>query len=715
VPVDRDAILKKAEKLLRQGKLDGAIAEYVRLLEEQPKDWNSINALGDLYVRAGQVESGIAQFTQIADHLYGEGFLPRAAAVYKKILKLKADDEHALLRLADIATRQGVLVDAKTYYRHIAKRREAGGDRVGHAQIVVRLGELDPNDAGAKILGARAAHGINDTAKAVTLLTEAADALEKQKRVADALAALAEAVALDPSDASLRTRLLDGLLAQGELQRARLLARTAAEHVAVAGALDAAGSAAEALDALADAARLAPEDLALRTRVARASVAAGDLERARQFLTAEAAGDDPDLLNELARLELQSGRIDEGRRVLARLLELDPARRDAFMFVATDLADRGQVEGAFACVEVVAEAALRDEDWGGAAAALHEFVTRVPNQIPALIKLVEICVDGGLESTMFMAQSQLADAYLAAGRAAEARVIAEDLVAREPWLRANIERFRRALMMLGIADPDAVIAERLSGDSPFLSTVDVPAPGQDHTGAAGSVLLADGELPALSLELPEMPLAAEASAYDGGGDDAAVRAAEDVAAPVAVDAEPQIVAFDPPEIDLSDALSGLHAASPAAATGGSGSASLEEVFDDMRTRAVRESQLQNAQAQYGAGLEHASHGRLDHAIVAFEAAARVPMMRFPAGARLGRLHIARGDLQSGVEWLERASQAPPPTPDDGHAVLYELADALERLGESTRALAVLLELHADAGDYRDVTSRIDRLSRVQAP
>ena len=86
------------------------------------------------------------------------------------------------------------------------------------------------------------------------------------------------------------------------------------------------------------------------------------------------------------------------------------------------------------------------------------------------MRLVEICVDGGLEATMYSAQAQLADAYIEAGSAAEARVIAEDLVAREPWERANIERFRRALVLLGEPDPDALIAERLSGQSPFTST-----------------------------------------------------------------------------------------------------------------------------------------------------------------------------------------------------------------------------------------------------
>src|SRR6266705_4209492 len=71
---------------------------------------------------------------------------------------------------------------------------------------------------------------------------------------------------------------------------------------------------------------------------------------------------------------------------------------------------------------------------------------------------------------MYSAQAQLADAYLQAGSGAEARVIAEDLVAREPWERSNIERFRRALELLGESNIDAIIADRLSGQSPFTST-----------------------------------------------------------------------------------------------------------------------------------------------------------------------------------------------------------------------------------------------------
>jgi hypothetical protein len=71
-------------------------------------------------------------------------------------------------------------------------------------------------------------------------------------------------------------------------------------------------------------------------------------------------------------------------------------------------------------------------------------------------------------------------------------------------------------------------------------------------------------------------------------------------------------------------------------------------------------------------------------------------------------------LPEALDWLERASQAPAPTPDDGHQSLYELAEMLEKVGEVARALAVCMELESEAGAFRDVVERIDRLTKVQA-
>ena len=75
-PFDREGALKSAEKALKLGRIDAAITEYVKIVEAQPRDWNSANALGDLYVRAGQVDKGIGHYVRIADHLVGQCEVP---------------------------------------------------------------------------------------------------------------------------------------------------------------------------------------------------------------------------------------------------------------------------------------------------------------------------------------------------------------------------------------------------------------------------------------------------------------------------------------------------------------------------------------------------------------------------------------------------------------------------------------------------------------
>jgi tetratricopeptide (TPR) repeat protein len=137
---------------------------------------------------------------------------------------------------------------------------------------------------------------------------------------------------------------------------------------------------------------------------------------------------------------------------------------------------------------------------------------------------------------------------------------------------------------------------------------------------------------------------------------------------------------------------------------------LQAVFDQMRDAAEKEQDA--AQERFDLAQYHLRDGREADAIVQLELAAQAPIVRFKAAAQLGRLYLWRGDRAAAIQWLERAAEVPPVSPDEGHAVLYELADALEQAGELARALAVLLELDAQRRGYRDTARRIDRLSET---
>ena len=125
MPLDRAATLRTAEKLIRQGKLDAAIAEYRKVLDDQPKDWNTVNTLGDLLFRAGQIDKAVDEYERIADHFATEGFLSKAVALYRKILKIKPDQERAMWQLGDISAQQGLLVEARANFINVAQRRRA--------------------------------------------------------------------------------------------------------------------------------------------------------------------------------------------------------------------------------------------------------------------------------------------------------------------------------------------------------------------------------------------------------------------------------------------------------------------------------------------------------------------------------------------------------------------------------------------------------------
>jgi tetratricopeptide (TPR) repeat protein len=623
----------------------------------QPRDWNSANALGDLFVRAGQLDKGVEQYTRIADHLADEGFYPKAAALFKKILKVKATDEYALIRSGDVAAKQGLLADAKAAYQTVADRRRKVGNIRGAAEMVVRLGMVDPEDYGARFTAAKAARDLGDTDTATREFRAVAEWFTKEGRVDDARSAYRDLLELDPTDDEARAQVLAADIASGEFARALALAASPAELRQLAGALEAAGQHGEALSVLGRVADMDASDVQARVQLVRAHIGNGDLTTARRYLTPDVVAAEPTLWMVVAEVELRQGHLDEGKAAVASALAADPSQREAAIAMACRLAEH-DADSAYPGIEAVADAAVAEGDYAAAAAALHEFVTRVRRHIVALMRLVEICVDGGLEATMYSAQAQLADAYLDAGRGLEARIISEDLVAREPWDTANIARFRRALEMLGESDPDAIIADRLSGDSPFLATN--------------------------KMDLNE-----------GITFDEAVGMTELTAA-----------SNDEVEVDLSDEL-----VAPRAGKSDRAKTPLRPAGAMRDASRAQDEHL--AAEQLRLGLTYRDVGMLDDAIQSLELASRSSRQRFEAASVLGRLQAERGNRGAALEWFERAAEAPAPTVEAGRALLYDLASVLEDLGEAGRALAVFGELEADARGFRDVTARIERLSRAQ--
>jgi hypothetical protein len=249
-----------------------------------------------------------------------------------------------------------------------------------------------------------------------------------------------------------------------------------------------------------------------------------------------------------------------------------------------------------------------------------------------------------------------------AGRAVEARVVAEDLVTRAP-IEVNIDRFRCVLATLGTPDAETLLADLLKGSH------------EDSVAVAGepSVGTASAAVPGTEKDAGEEDSPSSTAEMDLSGLLADLSAFPVVSEPVASEPAPE----------------------------------LEEVFERLRTGVMAAVQ---EYSDYDVGLAHMREGRLAAAMAAFEAAALVPTTRFVVAARLGECLVADGDARRGIEWLVLAVAAQAPDIEQRCAVLFTLADALERTGERARALTVMLNIEAQVLAYRDVAARIERLS-----
>ena len=47
----RDQLLRSAEKHIAKGKFEAALKDYLRVVDENPRDISTLNKVGDLYVR----------------------------------------------------------------------------------------------------------------------------------------------------------------------------------------------------------------------------------------------------------------------------------------------------------------------------------------------------------------------------------------------------------------------------------------------------------------------------------------------------------------------------------------------------------------------------------------------------------------------------------------------------------------------------------------
>jgi len=372
--IKRDKVIADAEKLVAKGKIEPAIKEYERLLDDNPNDVNTLNRIGDLWVRINRTDEAVKTFAKIADHYGKDGFFLKAIAIYKKINKLDPSKLDVYAKLADLYAKQGLAMEAKSQYQVLADYYIKHGDPGNALMIYRKISELDPNAINVHVKLADLHSQAGQTAEALKEYDRVGRMLLKRGMLDEAVQVFKKALKIDAKNVDLVESLVVALIEAKDFNSAQSIVETALETN-----------------------KNSPKLLAMWSRIL---IGKGDLASAKSSLERALAADpnEPATREALADLYLKQNNLDKALEMIA--------------FIVDKAIGRGERNAA---VE-----------------ALNRILKVDAGHVPTLERLVATYTRLNEETNILASMNSLAEAHIAKSQYDKASVVLEKLIQREP-------------------------------------------------------------------------------------------------------------------------------------------------------------------------------------------------------------------------------------------------------------------------------------------
>jgi tetratricopeptide (TPR) repeat protein len=382
--LNKDRVFKAAETYIKKNKVDKAIAEYESWLKENPKDWNIIRTVGDLYARISRNDEAIKKYAQVADHYRKDGFNVRAIATYKMVLRLDPQNEPAMRNLAELQAEEGLLMEAKSYYQTLVELYNKQGHKRAAAEVFKKLAEIDPQD--------------------VKIRYKYADFLNKNGK---------------PDEA-------------------------AREYVGIADAFIGQGLVDEAIKILEQGRTLQTSDPALKIKLAQAFTLQGNHAQAIRLLeeVRKTASGDAAILGKLGEAYLAAGNTDDAQSIFQELTSIQPGNPENILRLADLRIAQSKLDTALDELTPLVDRHVAQSEGKKATELLGKVLSKDPYHVKSLLKLAEIHTILKQESGRVAAYDSLCEAYNRTGDYQKAVSVAEQLVELDPESSQHKDRLK---------------------------------------------------------------------------------------------------------------------------------------------------------------------------------------------------------------------------------------------------------------------------------
>ncbi len=144
--LDKNTILKNAQKYTARGQLDKAIEEWQKLIHESPNDGNIYNTIGDLYLRNNSIQEAVSAYIKAGDSFYKAGFALKTIALYKKVNKIDPENIEVYLKLAALNAERGLIGNARDDYLKAARLYQKQGHSKQAVAVYKKIADLEPDN-----------------------------------------------------------------------------------------------------------------------------------------------------------------------------------------------------------------------------------------------------------------------------------------------------------------------------------------------------------------------------------------------------------------------------------------------------------------------------------------------------------------------------------------------------------------------------------------
>ena len=390
--VKRDQIIQEAEKLAARGKLDAAIKEYKRAVDQAPSDTNALNRLGDLLVRVTRIPEAIEVYQRIAEHFAQDGFFLKSIAIYKKVNRLDPRRTETYEKLADLYFKQGLVVEGRQQLVTLADWFLRSKQPQEAVRVYRRLVELEPSNFQARAKLVDLSVQLGDVATVASEIDTLGRSLLSRSMLDEALKLYHRALDLGPEQAGFVAPCIEALVGAGRQNQAAELSKKALA--------------------------IPNPGVELQRAGARALAEAGELEEARRLADdlMSSAGDRTDIIQVVADVMIRAGDVGEAKEQLLPII------------------DR----------------LLKVRDVARAATLVKKLMTREPGDAQVLERAFKVFEQQDDADMIQSIGTALADAYVRDGRRTEAIPLYRRLASGGP---AN-PLFAKRLAELGGAAPE---------------------------------------------------------------------------------------------------------------------------------------------------------------------------------------------------------------------------------------------------------------------